>query len=322
MSVEDYARGVEAGDRSILARALTLVESSRPDHQDLAQELLERLLPRTGRALRLGVTGVPGAGKSTFIEALGGRLLDKGKRVAVLAVDPSSAVSGGSILGDKTRMQTLAADPRAFVRPSPSSGSLGGVARKTREAMLVLEAAGYDVETMGVGQAEVMVAQMVDCVLLLLVPGAGDELQGIKRGILELVDLVAVNKADGDQLLAAKRARNQYARALHFIRPRHAGWTVPVLAVSAVEGSGLGELWESVAAHRRTLEQSGEFERMRREQRRQWMWSLIEDALLDRFRRDPRVAELLPEIEAGVEEGALHPSRAARRLLGRADGAD
>jgi LAO/AO transport system kinase len=323
LSVDDYVRGVEAGERAVIGRALTLVESHRPDHQELAQELLTRLLPRTGGAHRVGVTGVPGVGKSTFLERLGTDLTGAGHRVAVLAVDPSSSVSGGSILGDKTRMERLATDPRAFVRPSPSGGSLGGVARKTRETVLVLEAAGYDVvfvETVGVGQSEVVVAEMVDTVLLLLLPGAGDELQGIKRGILERVDVVAVNKADGDNLPRARRARGHYLSALKYLRPASRSWQPPVLLVSGREGDGMEELWQTLERHRATLEESGELEEKRRRQLRRWMWALLEDELLTSFRRHPRVRELLPDLERRVVAGEITPTLAARRLLGAFDG--
>jgi len=318
LTLDEYERGVAAGDRTVLARAITLVESVRPDHQETAQELLVRLLPRTGGARRVGITGVPGAGKSTFIESLGLRLAGAGHRVAVLAVDPSSAVSGGSILGDKTRMAGLAVHERAFVRPSPAGRTLGGVARRTRETMLVCEAAGYDVvlvETVGVGQAEVVVAEMVDFVVLLLLPGAGDELQGIKRGILEHVDLVAVNKADGDHALAAREARAQYEAALRFVRPPSPLWTPPVVTASGLHGEGLDELWTHVEEHRRVLSEAGELAERRRRQQRRWMWSLIEDELLAAFRRDPRVASLLPGLEDDVAAGRTTATLAARRLL-------
>ncbi len=323
LALDDYESGVAAGDRTVLARAITLVESVRSDHQEQAQELLLRLLPRTGGARRVGITGVPGAGKSTFIESFGLALADAGHRVAVLAVDPSSSVTGGSILGDKTRMTRLASDPRAFVRPSPSGGSLGGVARKTRETLLLCEAADYDVvlvETMGVGQAEVVVAEMVDFVLLLLLPGAGDELQGIKRGILEWIDLVAVNKADGEGLLPAQRARAQYESALRFVRPVNPRWTPPVVTCSGLTGDGLDELWRHVESHHEVLSAGDDLEARRREQQRRWMWSLIEEQLLDSFRRDPRVAESLPQLEDDVAAGRITPTLAARRLLGEIPG--
>ncbi|MEM7352003.1 MAG: methylmalonyl Co-A mutase-associated GTPase MeaB [Acidobacteriota bacterium] len=318
-SIDELAAGVVASDRALLGRAITLVESNRDDHRTLAQELLTQLLPRTGRAHRVGVTGVPGVGKSTFLDSLGSLLTERGLRVAVLAIDPSSSVSGGSILGDKTRMERLSTDPRAFIRPSPSGGSLGGVARKTRETLLLCEAAGYDVvfvETVGVGQSEAVVAEMVDTVALLLLPGAGDELQGIKRGILEVVDLVAVNKADGERLPAARQARQQYLAALKFVRPQTPAWRPPVLSVSAQEGSGLAELWSTVEEHRRTLEAAGELEARRRRQRLQWMWSLIEEELLGSFHRNPQVAKKLAAIEEQVVAGEITPTLAATQLLG------
>ncbi len=318
LAVEEVARGVAAGDRAVLGRAITLVESHRPDDQEAAQELLARLLPRTGTAARVGITGVPGVGKSTFLESLGGLLTGRGRRVAVLAVDPSSSVSGGSILGDKTRMPKLATDPNAFIRPSPTGGSLGGVARKTRETILLCEAAGYEVifvETVGVGQSETVVAEMVDSVLLLLLPGAGDELQGLKRGILELVDLIAVNKADGESLLGAKEARAHYRAAMGYLHPAGGLWTPPVQTCSALEGSGLAELWDKLEGHRRVLEQAGALAQRRREQQRCWLWSLVEEGLLASFRGDPRVAAQLPELERRVAAGETTPTAAARRLL-------
>ncbi len=325
LSLDDYERGIVAGDRAVLGRAITLVESRRADQRQQAQDLLTRLLPRTGEAHRVGVTGVPGVGKSTFLERLGTALTAEGRRVAVLAVDPSSSLSKGSILGDKTRMPELAADERAFIRPSPSGGSLGGVARRTREAMLLCEAAGYDVvfvETVGVGQSEAVVAGMVDLLLLLLLPGAGDELQGIKRGLLELVDAVAVNKADGASLAAARKARSYYRSALKYLRT---GERPPVVCVSAREGTGLEELWREIEELRRARLASGELERRRSDQRRQWMWAAVEDELLGSLRRHPAVVALLPELERRVIAGEVAPTLAARRLLaaaGRRGGPD
>ncbi len=319
--MRDYFDGVLAGDRSVLGRAITLIESRRPDHRQLAEELLAELLPHTGGSQRVGVTGVPGVGKSTFLDSLGGLLTARGHRVAVLAVDPTSSLSGGSILGDKTRMSKLAVDERAFIRPSPSGGSLGGVARKTREAMLLCEAAGFDVvlvETVGTGQSEVLVAGMVDFLLLLLLPGAGDELQGIKRGILELVDMVAVNKADGDSLAAAREACASYLAALRTLRAAES-WRPPVLTCSAVEGSGLDELWGRVEEHRRTTSANGDREGRRRRQRLQWLRSLVEDEVLGAFRARPEVVRLLPELERQVMEGEIAPALAARRLLESVD---
>jgi len=311
-------QAVCSGDRRAVARAITLLESTRPDHVAQGQGVLEALLPHTGRAIRVGITGTPGVGKSSFIEALGVQLLEDGHRVAVLAVDPSSPVSGGSILGDKTRMERLAQDPRAFVRPSPSRGSLGGVAHRTREAMLVCEAAGFDVvlvETVGVGQSEVAVASMVDFFLLLLQPGAGDGLQGIKKGVLELVDGVVVNKADGDQEAAAGRARADYAHALELLRPAVPVWRPPVRTASARTGRGIAEVWEMVVDHHRTLSASGDLDARRRQQARAWLWSLVEQGLRDAFRAHPAVAEALPGLEREVEAAKTTPAAAARRLL-------
>jgi LAO/AO transport system kinase len=317
--VERTAEGVRAGDRRALAKAITLVESSRPDHQDAAQRLLEMLLPLTGKARRVGITGVPGAGKSTFIEAFGLYLVGLGKRVAVLAVDPSSVRSGGSILGDKTRMQRLSVCPGAFIRPSPSGGSLGGVARRTREAMLVCEAAGYDVvmvETVGVGQSEVAVAAMVDFFLVLMLAGAGDELQGIKKGILESADALAVNKADGDNVARAGRAVAEYTAALHLLRPPSANWKVPVVAVSGLEERGMDTVWEIVEKHHAAMSQSSELLSKRRAQQQQWMWSMIEEGLRAQFIGRQDVRAMLPELEDAVAKGKVTPTAAARRLLG------
>lgn len=302
----------------MLGRAITLVESRRADHRQLAQQLLTELLPHTGGARRVGITGVPGVGKSTFIESLGLQLVEEGKRVAVLAIDPSSTLSGGSILGDKTRMTELARHPSAFVRPSPSGGSLGGVAHKTRETLLLCEAAGYDVvlvETVGVGQSETVVAEMVDFLLLLLLPGGGDELQGIKRGIIELIDMIAINKADGDRLAAAQRAQRQYLAALKLVRQLSPHWRPPVVTVSGLEGLGLDELWQQVEEHRRVLSEHGELDAKRRRQRRRWMWSLLESAIQRDLRESPAVAKLLPEVESQVECGETTAVLAAERLL-------
>ncbi len=285
------AAGVRAGDRRALARAITLMESSRADHRLAAEALLHDLLPFAGNSVRLGVTGVPGVGKSTFIEAFGLHLVERGHRVAVLAVDPSSPRSGGSILGDKTRMEELARDPRAFIRPSPSGGTLGGVARRTREAMLVCEAAGHDVvivETVGVGQSETAVADMVDMFLLLLVPGGGDELQGIKKGIVELADAIVVTKADGDLAPAAERAARDYRNALHLLAPSGGGWTVPVLTCSAVAGQGVGAVRETVERHRDAMRATGRVAARRATQAHAWMWNEVSETCWPRSATTPR----------------------------------
>lgn len=321
-SVDELAAGVLAGDRATLGRAITLIESTRDEDQQRARELLARLLPATsvqgGDALRVGITGVPGVGKSTFIEAMGRHLTANGTKLAVLAVDPSSTRSGGSILGDKTRMQELARDPLAFVRPSPSRGSLGGVARRTREAILLCEAAGYQVifvETVGVGQSETMVAGMVDFFLMLLLPGAGDELQGIKRGILEMVDMVAINKADGDNVEAANRARIDYARALRLMPRKRGGWTAPTVTCSALTGAGLAELWAEVLRFRELMSASGEWQANRAEQRVEAMWRAIEWGVMGAFRAHPSVRERVPELQAAVRAGTVTPDHAAAELL-------
>ena len=318
LEVDEYVAGVRAGDRALLGRAITLIESHRADDQRRAREVVAALLPFTGGAQRVGITGVPGVGKSTLIEALGTHLTGVGHRVAVLAVDPSSTRGGGSILGDKTRMQSLARDPRAFVRPTPTLGALGGVARHTRETLLLCEAAGYDVvlvETVGVGQSEVMVAQLVDCFVVLMLAGAGDELQGIKRGILEMVDVLAITKADGEGAAAAKRARAEYRLALHLMRPRHPGWTVPVLTCSAYTQEGVAELWAAVVEHRVALERAGAFASGRAQQQVYWMWRAIEAGLLERFSGDPAVAGRTGALEAAVRAGAVSPDHAAGELL-------
>jgi LAO/AO transport system kinase len=317
-SVATYRDGVRAGDRRTIAKTITLLESRRDDHAVLGQAVLEELVPYTGTAIRLGVTGTPGVGKSTFIEALGLLLIASGKRVAVLAVDPSSPRTGGSILGDKTRMERLAQEPAAFIRPSPSGGSLGGVAHRTRETMLVLEAAGFDVvivETVGVGQSEFAVASMVDFFGVLLQPGAGDELQGMKKGVLELADALVVNKADGEQREAARRARISYQHALSLLRPTSAHWRPPVLLASALSGAGIEEFWEQVVAHRLALQSAGELEARRSEQAKAWLWSLVGEALHRSFRTHPAVAGAIPRIEAEVSARKTTPGAAARALL-------
>lgn len=317
LSVDQYFEGVRARDMSILPRALTLIESSNPTHQYDAEQLLTRLLPFTGNAIRVGISGVPGVGKSSFIDAVGMHLVEQGKRVAVFAVDPSSQISGGSILGDKTRMHRLAADPRAFIRPSPSAGTLGGVARKTREAMLVCEAAGFDVvliETVGVGQSETMVADMTDCFLALMLPGAGDELQGIKRGLLERVDVIAVNKADGPMRKAAELAAQQLTHALHSIAP-HESDTPPVLTCSAMHGEGIEQVWQVIEARYNQLKQSGELAQRHRQQNGHWLWSIVDDRLRRAVRTHPRVAAMRGELENDVLEGKVAPELAARKFL-------
>jgi LAO/AO transport system kinase len=317
VDVEALERDVRAGNRTVLARAITLLESSRADHQAAAQQLLVRLLPGPPDSVRVGISGVPGVGKSTLIDALGMQLVEAGHRVAVLAVDPSSSRSGGSILGDKTRMPRLAASADAFVRPSPSSGVLGGVARATRETIAVMEAASYDVvlvETVGVGQSEVAVAGMVDTFVLLTLARTGDQLQGIKKGILELADVVAVNKADGDSIGAARSTARDLAGALSILQPRDPGWTVPVLTCSAVTGDGLAEVWQRVREHRAALGADGLRQR-RSEQQVQWARSLFQERALDRLTRDARVRGLRPRLEADVRAGRLTATLAAEQLL-------
>jgi LAO/AO transport system kinase len=317
-SLARYRDGVRAGDRRLIAKTITLLESRRSDQAALGQAVLEELVPYTGHSARVGVTGTPGVGKSSFIEALGLSLLEAGRRVAVLAVDPSSPRSGGSILGDKTRMERLSQAAGAFIRPSPSGGSLGGVAHRTRETLLVCEAAGFDVvivETVGVGQSEAAVASMVDFFAVLLQPGAGDELQGMKKGVLELADALVVHKADGDLLPAARRARLEYQHALDLLRPASPSWRPPVLLASARTGEGIGAFWDTVLAHQRALETSGELAARRREQARAWMWSLVGEGLERAFRAHPAVAREIPRLEAEVEERKTTPAAAARALL-------
>lgn len=324
LNLEELVAGVLACDRTVLGRAITLVESENAADRALADELLEELLPHACDAYRVGITGVPGVGKSTFIDALGMQLVSEGRRVAVLAIDPTSSLTGGSILGDKTRMARLARHEDAFIRPSPSSGSLGGVARQTRATMGICEAAGFDtilVETVGVGQSETVVEELVDFFLVLMLAGAGDELQGIKRGILELADLVAVNKADGDNRAAAERARAEYAGALQLLRPKTPAWTPRVNCVSALEGSGLPELWAAVEEHHRLLKESGELQERRSEQLRRWMWQLVEDGVRRAVRTQEPVRGIADELEVEVRDGRVQPGAAAREIL-RALGLD
>ncbi len=318
MTAPEYVDGVLSGDRSLLARAITLIESNAPAHQDLAQEVLTSLLPQRRPSIRVGITGVPGAGKSTFIENLGGQLTAAGHQVAVLAVDPSSSITGGSILGDKTRMEKLAADPNAFIRPSPTGGTLGGVARKTRESIVLFEAAGYDVilvETVGVGQSEIQVRSMVDVFLLILLAGAGDELQGIKKGVMEIADAVVINKADGPGLKAAEMARAEFERVLHYLRPATAGWTPTAHTCSALGGAGVAEIWQVVEDFGAQTRQSGVFAERRSEQEKMWVRALVTEGLADRFANHEAVAAVRTELEEQVARGEIPATVAAGRLL-------
>lgn len=318
LDVAALADGVRRGDRRSLAKAITLVESTRHDHRAGAADLLDALLGATGASVRIGISGSPGVGKSTFIEAFGLHLRATGHRVAVLAVDPSSSLSGGSILGDKTRMGELAADPEVFVRPSPGSGHLGGVARRTREALLLCEAAGFDVvivETIGVGQSETEIADMVDAFVLLVGPGAGDELQGIKRGIMELADLIVVNKADGDLAAAASRTRADYANAVHLLRPKWSAWSTRAVTCSAVERRGIAEVWDELTSFAEAVTGSGELSTHRAAQAVAWLWSELRDDLVGDFRSAPAVQALLPDVERAVASGDLSARAGARRLL-------
>jgi LAO/AO transport system kinase len=317
LTADEYVDGTRAADIAVLARTLTLIESNSPRHQALAEEVLTRLLPHTGQSVRVGITGVPGVGKSTFIEALGLHLVGRGLRVAVLAVDPSSGISGGSILGDKTRMTRLAAEPAAYIRPSPAAGTLGGVARKTREAMLVCEAAGYQVvliETVGVGQSETVVADMTDCFLALMLPGAGDELQGIKRGLLELVDVIAVNKADGPMQCAAELAARQYQDALHALAGREDDPRA-VLTCSALYGKGVDVVWHAIEQRHARLAGSGALLERRRQQHLRWLWAIVADQLQLALQTHPAVRQIQSDLERQVLAGTTPAAAAARRVL-------
>lgn len=318
LSTDQIVDGILAGDRTILSRAITLVESRNPRHFDQAQDVLSRLMPHTGGSQRIGITGVPGVGKSTFIEAFGKNLTKAGKKVAVLAVDPTSARSGGSILGDKTRMNELSIDPNAYIRPSPSSGYLGGVNRMTRETILLCEATGFDVvlvETVGAGQSETMVAQMTDFFLVLMLPGAGDELQGIKKGVLEIADLIAVNKADADPA-KAREAKREYSSALRILQPSSHHWRPQSIMVSALINDGLDQVWDLINQHRTIMENEGEFTAKRARQQRDWMWTMLRDRLLETFTAREDVAGRLKTLEADVLAGSTNPTAAVEEMLG------
>ena len=317
-STEALAQAVREGDRRALARAITLIESTRSDHRAAASDLLERLMPHTGKSVRLGISGAPGVGKSTFIEALGNHVIDAGHRVAILAVDPSSAISGGSILGDKTRMETLSRRDEAYIRPSPAGTTLGGVTRRSRETLLLCEAAGFDVvivETVGVGQSETKVADMTDMFVLLLLPGGGDQLQGIKRGITEMADLILINKADDELASLAMRSASEYRNALQLLHPRTAGWKVEVHTCSARDTVGIGDAWDIMLRHQSALIASDELESRRAEQARKWMWSEVQDSLMADLKADPDVQEHIPGLESAVRSGALPAGKAAEQLF-------
>ena len=318
MEIQDYIDGVLAQNRRIIAKTITLIESSLPSHQEMAKAIVDALLPYTGKAVRIGITGVPGVGKSTYIESFGLQLVKQGHRVAVLAVDPSSSKSGGSIMGDKTRMERLSLAQQAFIRPSPTGGTLGGVARRTRETIVVCEAAGFDViivETVGVGQSETTVASMVDFFLVLMLAGAGDELQGIKKGVLELADAIAINKADGNNVENTAKAKIEYEKALNLLKPSSKIWSPPVLTCSAVTRDGIEDIWQTILDHKKKLGISGELKRKRRRQALDWLWALVEEGLRERFYRNPDVEKSLSDIVKAVEKGETAPTAAAHRLL-------
>ncbi len=318
LSASDYASGVLGGDRAVLARAITLVESLKPEHHILAQEMLLHLLPHTGKSQRVGISGLPGAGKSTFIDAFGSMLTGLGHKVAVLAVDPTSSRTGGSILGDKTRMARLSIDPHAYIRPSPTGGTLGGVARSTREAILVCEAAGFDVilvETVGVGQSEITVAEMVDFFLVLMIAGGGDDLQGIKKGVLEIADMIAITKADGDNIKRAQATVADYSHALRIITPASPTWSPPVVSVSAMENRGLDDVWAKMTAHKTVTTASKEWAAKRRTQQVRWMWAMVDDRLAQRLRNSPNVKTLIPTLEAELADGKITATMGADRIF-------
>jgi LAO/AO transport system kinase len=317
-TARNYVDGVLANDRATLARAITLVESRKPEHQTIAQDVLLKLLPHAGRSQRIGISGLPGAGKSTFIDAFGTLLTARGHKVAVLAVDPTSSRTGGSILGDKTRMAKLSVDPNAYIRPSPTGGTLGGVARTTREAIVVCEAAGFDVilvETVGVGQSEITVAEMVDFFLVLMIAGGGDDLQGIKKGVLEIADMIAITKADGDNVRRAQATAADYSHALRIITPVSPTWAAPVVSISAIENRGLDDVWDKITAHKTLTTASKEWTAKRQAQQVRWMWAMVDDHFASRLRNDPRVADLVPKLESELAAGQLTAAMAAERIF-------